>query len=43
MSKLYAGLAVAGVVALLGGTAGYVMVNQSDDIFADCRSSTVGG
>jgi protein SCO1/2 len=43
MSKLYAGLAVAGVVALLGGTAGYVMVNQSDDIFADCRGSTVGG
>ena len=34
---------MAGVVALLGGTAGYVMVNQSDDIFADCRSSTVGG
>ena len=43
MSKLYAGLAVAGVVALLGGTAGYVIVNQSDDVFADCRSSTVGG
>lgn len=34
---------MAGVVALLGGTAGYVIVNQSDDVFADCRSSTVGG
>jgi protein SCO1 len=43
MSKLYAGLAVGGVVALLGGTAGYVMVNQSSDVFAECRGSTVGG
>lgn len=43
MSKLYAALAVAGVVGLLGGTAGYVLVNQPSDAFADCRGSTVGG
>lgn len=32
-----------GVVALLGGTAGFVLVNRSTDVFADCRGSTVGG
>lgn len=40
---VYAGLAAAAVVALLGGTAGYVFLSQPDDQFAECRGSTVGG
>lgn len=43
MSKLYAGLAVAAVVGLIGGTAGYVLVQRSADPFADCRAGAVGG
>ena len=43
MSKLYAGLAVAAVVGLVGGTAGYVYMQQTNDRFADCRAGAVGG
>lgn len=43
MSKLYAGLAVAAVAGLLVGTGGYVLLNSSEDQFAQCRSSAVGG
>lgn len=43
MEKVYAGLAAAAVVGLLGGTAGYLYLAQPEDQFAECRSSTVGG
>ncbi len=43
MSKLYAGLAAAAVVGLIAGTGGYILMNQSDDQFAQCRSGAVGG
>ena len=43
MSKLYAGLAVAAVVGLIGGTAGYVAMQRAGDQFADCRAGAVGG
>lgn len=43
MLKVYAGLAVAGVAALLGGTAWYVMQSRSDDPYAQCRQSVVAG
>ena len=43
MSKLYAGLAAAAVVGLLGGTAGYILMNRASDPFAQCRAGAVGG
>lgn len=43
MSKVYAGLAVAVVVGLLGGTGGYILMNRADDPFAQCRGGAVGG
>lgn len=43
MTRLYAGLAAAAVAALLGGTAAYVMLNRSDDAFAQCRQGQVAG
>lgn len=43
MTKLYAGLAVAAVVGLLGGTAGYILMNRSADQYAACRGGAVGG
>jgi protein SCO1/2 len=43
MTKLYAGLAAAGVAALLGGTAAYVYLNRGDDAFAQCRQGQVAG
>jgi protein SCO1 len=43
MTKLYAGLAVAGVAALLGGSAWYILANRTDDAFARCRQGQVAG
>jgi protein SCO1 len=43
MTRLYAGLAVAGIAALLGGSAAYVLSNRSDDAFAQCRQGQVAG
>ncbi|QCO55861.1 SCO family protein [Pseudorhodobacter turbinis] len=43
MLKIYAGVAVAAVSALLGGTAFWVYTNQSGDQFAECRGGQVGG
>lgn len=43
MIKVYAGVAVIAVAALLGGTAWYVMQRQSADPFADCRQSAIAG
>lgn len=43
MSKLYAGMAAAVVAGLLGGTAGYILMNRADDPFAQCRAGAVGG
>ena len=43
MLKLYAGLAVAAIVAAVGGTLAYTMLNRPDDRFAQCRASTVAG
>ncbi|MEY4982962.1 MAG: hypothetical protein RIR62_1228 [Pseudomonadota bacterium] len=43
MSKFYAGLAVACVAGLLGGTGGYIYMSQSADPFAQCRTGAVGG
>lgn len=43
MTRLYAGLAAAGVAALLGGTAAYVYLNRSEDAFAQCRQGQIAG
>jgi protein SCO1 len=43
MTRLYAGLAAASIAALLGGTAAYVLLNRSDDAFAQCRQGQVAG
>jgi protein SCO1 len=43
MTRLYAGLAIAGIAALLGGSAAYVLLNRSDDAFAQCRQGQVAG
>lgn len=43
MSKLYAGSAVAVVLALIAGSLWYVMGGRSDDRFAECRTSAVAG
>jgi protein SCO1/2 len=43
MTRLYAGLAAAGIALLLGGTAGYVFLNRSDDAFAQCRGGQIAG
>ncbi len=43
MSKLYAGLAVAAVVGLIGGSALWVFNARSEDPFAVCRAGQVGG
>ena len=43
MAKLYAGVAVAAVVALLGGSFLYVQMNRADDSFAECRQGQVAG
>ncbi|OJY33037.1 MAG: SCO family protein [Rhodobacterales bacterium 65-51] len=43
MSKFYAGLAVAVVVGLVGGSALWIMSNKASDAFAQCRAGAVGG
>lgn len=43
MTKTYAALATAAVVGLLGGTALYIYLQRSNDVFADCRGGQVGG
>ncbi len=43
MEKVYAGLAAAAIGALLGGTAWYINAKRNVDVYADCRSGTVGG
>jgi protein SCO1 len=43
MTKIYAGLAATTVAALLAGSAAYVYWNRSTDIYAQCRSSAIGG
>jgi protein SCO1/2 len=43
MTKIYAGVAVAAVAALLGGSAYWVYSNQSGDQFAQCRGGQVAG
>jgi protein SCO1/2 len=43
MLKLYAGLAVAAIVAAVGGTLAYTMLNRPDDQFAQCRASAIAG
>lgn len=43
MSKLYAVLSAVAVVALVGGTLGYIQLKRSNDKFAECRNSTVAG
>ncbi len=43
MTKLYAGLAVAGVAALLGGSVWYVLMGSPDDAFAQCRQGQIAG
>ncbi len=43
MTKLYAGVAVAAVLALLGGSYLYVLMNQADDAYAECRQGQIAG
>ena len=41
MTKLYAGLAVAAVVAVVGGSVAWTYLRAPDDAFAQCRGSVV--
>ncbi len=43
MAKLYAGLAVAAVAALIGWTGYTIYAGRPTDAFAQCRGGTVGG
>jgi protein SCO1 len=43
MSKLYAGLAAAAVVGMVGGLFAYGQLAKPDDVFAQCRGGVVGG
>jgi protein SCO1/2 len=43
MSKLYAGLAAAGVAGLLGWSTWYILSNRADDAFAECRQGQIAG
>lgn len=43
MSKLYAGLAAAAVVGMVGGLFAYGQLARSGDRYADCRAGAVGG
>lgn len=43
MTKLYAAVAAAAVGGLLGGSALYIVLQQKDDAFAQCRGGQVGG
>lgn len=42
-TKTYAALAAAALVGLLGGSALYIILNQTGDDFAQCRGGQVGG
>jgi protein SCO1 len=41
MTKLYAGLAVAAVVAVIGGSVAWTFLRAPDDAFAQCRGTVV--
>jgi protein SCO1 len=43
MTKLYASVAVAAVLGLLGGSLAYVQLSRSGDLFADCRQGQIAG
>ena len=43
MTKLYASVALVGVVAFLGASAWYVLSNSPDDEFTECRQGQVAG
>ncbi|MDP2087691.1 MAG: SCO family protein [Gemmobacter sp.] len=43
MIKVYAGVSVLAIAALLGGTAWYVSSRSSADPYADCRQSAIAG
>mgnify|MGYP003409547676 CR=1 FL=1 len=43
MTKLYAGVAAAALVGLVGGSFLYVQMNRSDDAFAECRQGQIAG
>lgn len=43
MSRLYAGLAAAAVVGMVGGLFAYAQFAGSEDRFAECRGGAVGG
>jgi protein SCO1/2 len=43
MTRFYAGLAAAGIAALLGGSALFVYLNRADDAFAQCRQGQIAG
>lgn len=43
MTKIYAAIAAAAVVGLLGGTALYIFLQNDDDAFAQCRGGQIGG
>jgi protein SCO1/2 len=42
MTKIFAVVAVLGVTALLGGTAGYLYMNYNSDPYAQCRGGQIG-
>ena len=41
MTKLYAGLAAAAVLAVIGGSVAWTFLRAPDDVFAECRGSVV--
>jgi protein SCO1/2 len=43
MTKLYAGLAAAAVLAVIGGSVAWTFLRAPDDAFAQCRDSAVAG
>ncbi len=43
MTRLYATAAAAAMLALLGGSVVYVLLNRSDDAFASCRQGQIAG
>lgn len=43
MTRLYAGLAAATVLALLAGTGAWIVLNRPDDAFAACRAGQIAG
>jgi protein SCO1 len=43
MTKLYAGLAVAALVAVVGGSVAWTFLRAPDDRYAQCRSGSIAG